>query len=71
MSNMPNDLNSLNDKINFLISQLNGDKQREFIDNLRKKTNDMAKDLTYLMESIFILEKDVSLNIMNFGIKEY
>jgi len=68
---MPNDLNSLNDKINFLISQLNGDKQREFIDNLRKKTNDMAKDLTYLMESIFILEKDVSLNIMNFGIKEY
>jgi len=70
MSNMPVLLNSLNDKINYLYTRFNEEKQKEFIENIRKKTNEMAKDLTNIMESIFIMEKDVSLNVMNLGIKE-
>ena len=71
MVNMPNFLNSLNEKINYLSNVFTEEKQKEFLDNLRKKTNEMAKELTDIMESIFIMEKDVSLNIMNLGVKEY
>ena len=65
MNNLPNLLNTLNEKINFLIKELKDEKTRKFVEDLNKKLNEITKDLTHNLEGVFLKEKEVSLQIVN------
>ena len=65
MSNMPQSLNSLNEKVNFLIENIRDEKIKDLINNLKIKISDITKELTTLMEEIFFKEREVSLNLIN------